>query len=490
MYTPKTEPFPHQRELFERTRDMEAYAVLWEVGCGKTKPILDTIGHLFTEGKINGALVLAPKSVAPNWVNDELPLHLGVPCRVWLWDTSKATGKGWQEKLAEFLATPEDELAILVLSYDAIMTSRKPGAKRGLLKGREAAKKLLTERECMMVLDESARVKNPSTRRTKRVLAAGVHAKYQRILTGTPITQSPFDLYSQLKFLDPDVWKRQGCGTFAAFKTCYGVFIENERKDNGQRFKQLVSYQNLSVLNKVVDSMGDRLLKDDVLDLPPKLYSRRQFDMSPPQRKLYDELKKEFIVWLDSGDLVTAPLAITRMLRLQQIAGGFVPTDDGNMIHIEPNPRLACLMDTLEDVPHQALIFAKFSRDVDLISEAIRAKGETCVVYDGRVSQADREERRAEFKSGRAKYFVANAAAAGEGLTLTEARTCIFYSTTYRLSDRIQAEGRPHRIGQEHPVMYIDIVATGTIDAVILRALRSKVDLSNQVLGDKFRSWL
>lgn len=494
MYQQKTKPYDHQQAYIDKHLEDEAFAFWWEMGVAKTKPVIDTIGQLFESGKINGALVLAPKSICPNWTADEIPDHLGTdPDRVHvlLWDTSKANGKRYQEWLAEFLATPPEKLAILVMSYNAVMTHRKKGAKRGLLKGYEAAKKLLTTRRCMMVLDESARIKGPDTKRAKRVIAAGPYSKYRRIMTGTPVTQSPFDVYSQLKFLDPEVWKRMGCGTFAAFRTMFGVWVEHERKDNGQRFKQLVDYQNLATLNKVVDSMGERLLKDDVLDLPPKLYEKRTFSMAPEQRKLYDELKREFLVMLDDGDMVTAALAITRMLRLQQITSGYCPTDDGDMIAIEPNPRLACLMDTIEDIPHQCIIFGKFQKDIDLIEAALLKADKTCVVYDGRVSQATREIRRSMFKTNQAQFFIANPAAAGEGLTLHMAKTVIFYNTTYKMGERLQAEDRAHRAGMDdRPVHYIDIVAAGSIDANILRSLRTKKSLADQITGDKAREWL
>ncbi len=494
MYTQKTVPFAHQQAYLDAHMNDEVYGLTWEMGVAKTKPVIDTIGHLFEDGKINGALVLAPKAVAPNWTLDEIPAHLGVDparCRVFLWNTQKANNQGFQDDLDVFMDTPDDMLAILVMSYDAIMTQRKKGAKRGLLKGKEAARKFLIERACMMVLDESARIKGPDTKRTKRVLAAGPYAKYRRIMTGTPVPNSPFDVFTQLRFLDPDVWKRMGCGTFAAFKAMFGVWIEHERNDNGQRFSTLVDYQNLAILNKVVDSMCERLLKDDVLDLPPKLYEKRTFTMAPAQKKLYDQVKKEFLVWLDNGDMITAPLAITRMLRLQQITSGYCPTDDGGMVEFEKNPRLSCLMDTIEDVPHQCIIWAKYQKDIDLIEAALLRAGKTCVVYDGRVNQTEREVRRAAFKAGKVKFFVANPAAAGEGLTLHMAKTCIYYNTTYKLGERLQSEDRAHRAGMDdRPVTYIDIVATGTIDTTILRALRTKFDLASQVTGDRMREWI
>lgn len=492
-YTQKTDSFKHQAELYDRTRELKTHALFWEQGTGKTKPVIDTIGHLFTSGEINGALVLAPKAVAPNWVNDELPLHFGLdPERytVFLWDTAKAGNVGFQDKLATFLATPADKLAILIMSYDAIMTERRKGTKRGVLKGKEAAKKLLVDRRCMFVLDESARIKTPKAKRTMRVQAASVYAPYRRIMTGTPITQGPFDMFSQLRFLDADVWKRMGCASFSAFKAMFGDWMEHVRNDNGQRFQTLIGYRNLSILSKVVDEMGDRLLKDDVLDLPPKLYDKRTFTMAKEQRELYDELKREFILWLESGDMVSAPLAITRMLRLAQITSGYLPTDDGNMVEIQPNARLECFMETIQDVHHQAIAWGRFRKDIDLMEAALKDAGKTCVTYDGRTSQSDREERRAAFKAGDAQWFVGNPAAAGEGLTLHMAKTCIYYTNSFHLGHRLQSEDRAHRIGQDQSVLYIDLIAKGTLDATILRALRTKVELASQVLMDDIRKWI
>lgn len=494
-YDYKTKPYEHQKELFERTRELQNYALWWEMGVGKTKPVIDTIAERFLAGELNGALVLAPKAVAPNWVNDELPVHMpdGVMKRakVFLWNTSKANNKGYQADLAKFLKTPDDQLAILVMSYDGIMTERKPGAKTGLKKGKEAAKDLLSKRKCMFALDESARIKNPAAKRTKRVVAAGKHAHMRRIMTGTPVSNSPFDVYAQLQFLDPDIWKGIGAGSFAAFKAMFGVWIEHERKDNGMRFKQLVDYQNMVQLNQIVDQCGDRLLKDDVLDLPPKLYKRMTFDMSTPQRELYEKLRDEFMVWVEGGEMITAPLAITRMLRLQQVTSGYCPIDDGGMVLIEPNPRLDLMADIIEDIPHQAILWHKFQYDGDLITKMLDAKKLSYVTYDGRTSQDDREVNREKFKAGDAQFFVANPAAAGEGLTLTAAKTCVYYNTSYRLGDRLQSEDRAHRAGMDDkPVQYIDLAARGTIDVQILRALRTKNDLAAQVTGDKIREWI
>ena len=494
-YQPKTKPFDHQARIFEKSRELEAHALFLEMGTGKTKIIIDTVADRFLAGELNGALVLAPKNVAPNWVNDELPIHMPdevmARAKVFLWDTGKATNKGYQIELAKFLKTPDDQLAILVMSYPAMMTERKPGAKP--LKGKEAAKHLLTKRRCLMACDESARIKTPSAKTTKRVVAAGKHAKFRRIATGTPVPNSPFDVYAQLQFLDPDIWKRIGAGSFAAFKAMFGVWIEHERKDNGMRFKQLVDYQNLAQLHSVVDQIGDRVLKDDVLDLPPKLFKRMTFDMSKPQRELYEKLRDEFMVWLDEEktEMISAPLAITRLLRLQQITSGYCPTDDGDMIKIDPNPRLELAHEIIQDIPHQAIIWGKFHMDLDLLAERLTADKRTFVTYDGRTSQDERERNRSAFKAGDAQFFLGNPQAAGEGLTLHMAKTCLYYNTSYKLGDRLQSEDRAHRAGMDDkPVHYIDLAARGTVDVQILRALRTKNDLAAQVTGDKVRAWI
>lgn len=482
-------PFPHQAEILERTWDLPAYALFWEMGVGKSRPIIDTIAHLHDIGKIDAALILAPKAVAPNWVHDELPKHLAVPARTFLWRTDKAANKGYQLELPKVLA--HDGLLIVVMSYDGIMTERRSGARppagvRRTYKGKEFAKELLTSRRCLMALDESARIKNPNTKRTKRILAAGAHAPYRRILTGTPVTNSPFDVFAQIKFLDPTIWNALGCRTFAAFKACFGEWAEHVRGDNGQRFRTLIDYQNLDDLAAVVDRIGSRLLKDDVLDLPPKLYTKRFFEMAPEQRALYEQIRDEFAVWL-TGDAITAPLAITRMMRLQQVTSGYCPTDGGDMVRLDKNPRLDCLMDTLKDVEGKAIIWAKFRDDVELITSTL---GRDAVRYDGSTSHVDREDAREAFQNGDARFFVANPAAAGHGLTLTAATTVIYYNTNFKLAERLQSEDRAHRIGQEHPVTYIDIVAEGTIDEHIVRALRDKLDLASIITGDKLKEWI
>lgn len=513
-YKHKSIPFKHQAREFEQIKDLKTRALWWEMGTGKTKPTIDTTAWLFMQGKITGMLVLAPKSVAPNWARDEIEKHLPdeirARTRVLLWSTKHAGTKWYQQEMEQALA--HDGLLIVCMSYDGIMTEVAPGKGkdkplhvRKLRRGRELAKDLMTTRKCMMVLDESPRIKDPNSQRTKRVISAGPYAEYRRVLSGTPIDNSPFDVYAQIKFLDPFVWQRRGCKDFAAFKAKYGVWTKGlvnpqqcphprELRPNcGCRtFPILVSYQNLDDLSEVVHSVGSRLRKEDVLNLPPKLFAVRRFDLDPKQQELYDKIKSEFMAVLSTGELITAPLVITQLVRLQQITSGYVKTDDGRLAQAsDRNPRIELLSDVLEDVEHKALVWAKYQEDFVQIAARMRADKIPFVEYHGSTSEADREIARERFqKDPTVRVFLGNPACAGEGLTLHAARTVIYYNTTHRLAPRLQADDRAHRIGQEFPVQYLDLVADRTCDEKIIDALRAKKDIADLILGDPRGNWI
>ena len=477
--------------------------------CAKTKPIIDTIAWLYLHGKITGALVLAPKGVAPNWILDEIPIHMPdevmARTHLLLWEGSRMNTQKYQHELHAALA--HDGLLFVVMSYHGIMTGT-PGKvfkvknMKRAFKGCHLAKELLTTRDCLAALDESTEIKNPNSKRTKRVQSMGVYAKYRRVLDGLPVTNSAFDVYSPIRFLDPMLWRSIGCDSFGAFKTQFGVWVERVQDPgacphvrledcNCRKFQMLVEHKNLSDLNKIVLSVGARHLKDDVLDLPPKLFSKRYFDLSPGQRKIYEALERDFMVWLDSGELITAPLVITQLLRLQQITSGYCPTDDGEMYLADDNPRVPLLMETVRQCGGKIMIWGKFRQDITQIMTALKASEISAVRYDGQTSDADREIARNAFQKGDAQVFVGNPACAGRGLTLHAAKTVIYYNTSFKYGDRKQSEDRAHRAGMgKLPVTYIDIIASGTYDEKIVKALRRKQSLSNEIMGDKTQDWI
>lgn len=472
----KTTPFKHQLEEWERSRSFPYRALFWEMGCGKTKTLLDTAAWLVEEGSVAGVLVLAPNGVHENWVTDEIPAHWAGPEMVsFVYRTAKAKTKAHAEALERALAAP---LSFVAMSYDAFMTKD----------GRKAADRFLTGRRCLYVLDESARVKNPSAKRTRAVVASGRKAPFKRILTGTPVANSPFDVYSQVKFLDEEFWKARGFASVDAFRTHFGVWEQAVNGATGQRFNRVVSYRNLNQLAEIMTQVGSRVTKEVALDLPPKVYSKRYFDLAPKQRELYDSLRKEFVAFLDSGEMVTAPLIVVRLLRLQQVTCGYLPSDDCESVTDLPdNPRLKLLGETLEDVEGQAIVWARFRRDVDKICALL---GADAVRYDGLVGDADRLSARERFQRGEVEFFVANPAAAGEGLTLTTAKTVVYYSNSFNLTHRLQSEDRAHRIGQAGAVQYVDLIGSGTIDHHLVASLRNKFNVASMVTGDTARQWL
>lgn len=482
----KTTPFAHQLAEFEISKDLAVRGVFWEQGTGKTKLVIDTAAHLCRTGEIDGVLVVAPNGVHGNWITDEIPTHWpdDVSYISFEYRSSRAGTK--KHKQALDWVTNTRDVAILCMSYNGIMTEA----------GRKAAEKFLARRHTLFVLDESQRIKSPGAKRTFALVAMGRRASYKRILSGTPITNKPFDAYPQIKFLDEEFWRQRGFDSFLPFKHYFANWEIRTNYSTGRTFEHPASFRNLDELGRYVSEIASRVTKDQVLDLPPKLYQKRYFDLTSEQEKLYQEIRDDFLAFLDDGEqTVSAPLVITRLLRLQQIACGYVPLDPAEMgaaasaalKRFNPNPRLAALLEILEDLEGQAIIWARFQADIDQIMEAL---GQEAVRYDGRTSADDRLTARQRFQDGSARYFVANPAAAGTGLTLTAASHVIYYSNSFNYEDRVQSEDRAHRIGQTKSVTYIDLIANGTIDSKIVEALRKKLDIASQITGDKAKEWI
>jgi SNF2 family DNA or RNA helicase len=481
-FTPRRTPFSHQQRLLEESALKAEFALFWEQGTGKTKGTIDTAAGLFARGLVRGMLVVAPNGVHRNWVSDELPAHWPEdlpPLRALSWSSTSAETVWHRKAVADLLKDPGP--VFMAMSYDQLMTKA----------GTQAAWDLLRGRPCLYVLDESARVKTPSAKRTHKVQASGRYAPYRRILTGTPVANSPFDVYSQVRFLDPDFWVRElRIGSYGAFKARFGRWM-TVQDSSGRFFPKLLAYQDLDVLERVLSTISDRVLKDQVLDLPPKVYQRRYHAMEGEQARMYRELKQDLITFLNSGEMVTAEMAIVKLLRLQQVCCGFITLEDrSTRVVADPNPRAQLLEDILGDLTRPSIIWGRFQRDIDEAAAASKRAGRRPVTYDGRTSEADRKAALDAFHAGEADDFIANPAAAGEGLTLTEADTVIYYSNSFNLTHRLQSEDRAHRIGQTRSVTYIDLLAEDTVDSYILKALQAKRDVASTVLGDELKEWL
>lgn len=481
-YTHKVTPYQHQVDAFELSWSRDQFALLMEMGTGKTKVAIDTIGRLALGGQISGALILAPKGVYMNWVNKEIPEHL-TPDLVGItvttsWRGGKSVG---QKRDLENLITRKNrhgiKLDFLVMNIEALSSGER---------ALRVAEAFLRSQPCMMIIDESTVIKNTKAGRTKAALYLGKLAKYRRIMTGMPVTRSPLDIFSQFEFLKPQLL---GIKSYWSFRSRYAIV---EKKYFGDRTVDVITgYQNVDDLQKRIAPHSFRVLKEDCLDLPPKVYLQRAVELTKEQERVYAEILENATTQLSNQAYVTATEVITQMLRLHQIVCGFV-VDEQRVLHDLPENRTEALLSTLEEAEGSAIIWCSYRHNCAKVVEAISKSGLGSVVqYHGGTSDADRQSAVTKFQSGAAKYFVGTPATGGYGLTLTAASAVVYYSNTHNLELRAQSEDRPHRIGQTaRCVTYTDLVADDTVDAKILKSLRNKIDIATAVTGDRYKEWL
>tara|TARA_R100000935_G_C2828207_1_gene163482 strand:- start:408 stop:2105 length:1698 start_codon:yes stop_codon:yes gene_type:complete len=458
-YDFKTKPFEHQRKAFYMSRDKEAFALLMEQGTGKTKVIIDSAAYLYGKGKITALVVIAPNGVHRNWLK-EIDIHMPDWCtNQSFYYTSGMTKKRIEEYDKVFAS--ENNLKIFTFNVEAFTSP----------KAIYYMQKILVSNKVMLVVDESSRIKRPGAKRTKIITKFGKQADYKRIMTGTPVTKGPEDVYSQFKFLDPQTL---GYDSFYSFRARYCVM-------GGFENKQIISYQNIDELTRNIEGHSFRVLKKDCLDLPDKIYQRHYVEMTAKQKKLYQNMKKSFVAELE-GNMIEAPEAITRLLRLQQILCGWFPSEGGVTQIDEQNPRIEAMKEILSDIDSKVIIWARFKADLRAIE---RALGDLAVSYHGDVSSDAREVAVDRFQNDpKIQYFIGQPQSGGIGLTLTAADYVIYYSNSFDLEQRMQSEDRCHRIGTKNNVTYIDIETRKTVDSKIIQALREKKSLADIITKD------
>jgi SNF2 family DNA or RNA helicase len=430
---------------------------------------------LYDKGKIDGALIIAPKGVVKTWYEQELPAHLPnhIENVTILWQSNIT--KSQQEKLNSLFEI-DTALHILVMNVEAFSTD----------KGVKFAAKFLNSHKTLMAVDESTTVKTPTAKRTKNIIDLGRAAKYKRILTGSPVTKNPLDLYSQCEFLDPYLLD---FSSYYAFRNRYAEMKTMHIR--GRSIQVVNEFKNLGELSDTIQNFSYRVLKEDCLDLPDKIFTKRHIALTPDQFKVYQQMKKQAIAVLN-GKVTSTMTVLTQLMRLHQITCGHFTADDGTT-QLLPNNRITELMNILEETEGKAIIWANYQRDVNqIIQHIVKEYGQGSVVdYYGLTPQDERQENIKKFQNGdECRFLVGTTQTGGYGITLTKANTVIYYSNGYDLEKRLQSEDRAHRIGQKKAVTYIDIICEDTVDEKIVKALREKINIASEVLGEELKEWI
>lgn len=496
-YKFKTTPFDHQLEVFQKSRDSEFFALLMEQGTGKSKVIIDTAAYLWGKGRINAMLIVAPNGVHKNWEMNEIPIHMPdhVSTHVAVWQAAPRSKK--QQKALDDLFLGGVQLRVLCMNVEAL-SGNVPA---------QLAMKFLRATNAMLVIDESTRIKNPQTMRTKNIMKLGKLAKYRRIATGTPVTKSPFDAFSQMNFLSPEIL---GMSSFAAFRARYAKLLSPDNPlvvkimmRGAKYMPQIVQqdsnglpmFQNLDELSAKIAAHSYRKLKKDCLDLPEKVYARHIYSMTRHQADIYrDMLTQMKSVW--NGAKSTAVTKLTMIVRCQQITSGYYAADDEEKLFPifsdGENPKINALLELLKDVDGSVIIWCKFTQEIRDLYKALSAVygEEACAMFYGAVDTTKRLEIVKDFQEGKIRFFIGNAQSGGTGLTLTKASMVVYYTNWIDLEIRLQSEDRPHRIGQVNKVTYYDMECPGTYDTKIINYLRSRKSIADIVNGDPESDWL
>ena len=475
-YRFKSKPYEHQLVALEKSWDKEEFAYFMEMGTGKSKVLIDNIAMLYDKGKINAAMIIAPKGVYRNWLSSEIPTHMPSHIQyksvLWTASTSKTKDKEYQS-----LFETDYNLHIFIMNVEALSTP----------KGMTFARKFLSCHNTLIAVDESTTIKTPKAARTRNIISIANLAKYRRILTGSPITKSPLDLYTQCKFLNEHLL---GFSSYYSFQNRYACMVD--KWFGGRKVSVIKSYQRLDELSKSIEPFSYRVLKEDCLDLPDKIYIRREIELTEEQLKMYQSMKIVAMAAL-KGKVVKAPHVLTQLMRLHQITCGHVMTETGEIVDIENN-RLKELINILEEVESKVIIWSHYTHDIRKISAELRKiYGEDSVVeYYGKTDSEIRQKSIDRFQDPRSpvRFFVGNPQTGGYGITLTAASTVIYYSNGYDLEKRLQSEDRAHRIGQKKSVTSIDLIAEKTVDEKIVKALRKKINIASEVLGEDLKEWI
>lgn len=460
----------HQVDAIDAARGKDGFAVFYPVGVGKTlaaikilEERLEVLGPLKT-------LIVAPIIVLENWRRELINFSAISPKSV---TVLKGSGKKRTKTFASLGPSRENQHgSIVILNYESLLI-------------KDLYELLLDWKPDVLILDELHKAKSPKSKRTKALIKLADLTKCKLGLTGTPILNTPMDIFSQFRIID-------GGATFGANFFSFRQRYFYDRNAGMASFKHFPNWQlrpgALDTINEKIKPLSIHVKKEDCLDLPPLVRKEIYIDLYKDQKTAYDEMKQDFITYLGS-QASSATIALTKALRLQQIISGFLPLEDGSVHVFKKNPKLEALSELLEEAPlyNKCLVWACFKEDIRQITALLDEKKLGYVQITGDTSYDEKMAGLERFTTDRScRVFVGHPRAGGIGINLTDADLSIFYSRSFSLEDDLQAEGRNYRGGSEvhQKITRIDLVAKGTIDELILKALASKQQISDRVLRD------
>ncbi len=483
----------HQLEYLERSNRKRNFALFAEMGTGKTWMTLADAERMFIGNMIDAILVFAPKGPHSNWVLREIPKHMDIPTVSYVWDgqiTTKRQKAAFAKLYQPAHYFDQPTLRVFSVNFDMMLTE----------KGRAIVDEYIRSFRVLAIADESKKIANPQAKRTIYVNKASKNAEARRILSGKPLTKAPMDLFSQFEFLksgllgttsyrafvaefavllDPRSPKMQGLIRKMGPKTAFAQIVETDEAGNKM-------YRNLDKLYGLLQPHVFRVRKADVLkNLPPKVYEPRIFQLNETQRKVYDELQKEYS-YESSAHGPQSFAAIAARQKMKQVTSGFIYVrGELELLDADSNPRMETFLDVVDDFDdgHQFIVWAIYREEIEQIVKKLNEQGITTVQYHGDIKDKDREDAIDNFQAGRVQAFVCNKAAYA-GITLTAARTSIYYSCDFDNDIRSQSEDRNHRIGSEvhESILYIDLIAEDTIDEDAAQSRHVKNALADHVI--------
>ena len=471
-YPYKTIPYEHQRSALNQSAEKVQWAYFMEMGTGKTKVTIDNMAYLFLKKQITSALIIAPKSVYTVW-ETEIETHMpeDVKYKIFKWNIDKPKDL---IKLNKY-----DYFRIFLINVEALSTKR----------GYEGCIDYLSKNKLNFVaLDESTTIKNRSAKRTKNILGLRQLSHIRRILTGSPITKSPLDLYTQCQFLSPELL---GFSSYLAFRNRYAEMTDIP-VGSGRFVSVPKYYKRLEELETKLQQFSTRIRKDQCLDLKPKIRQKRYIELEGESKKIYDRLRISALAIVEDST-ISFSNKLTEIVKLHQVCNGFTKSDEGELLNLH-SQKLTALEEILEETDGKVIIWANYIYNIKQIIMFLKKKyGDKSVVsIYGEVNVEDRKRAVERIqKDPTCRFMVGNPTTGGFGLTLTACTTVIYFSNNYNLEVRKQSEDRAHRMGQKNSVTYIDIVAKDTLDEAIMKSLVTKGHLAAKTLGEEdLRDWL